>query len=166
MSLCLRWVSSSLGPTAPFPVTCWLWFLISGPRYEEACSTPTHLLIPRIWSSFWKRSWECCHTQILKLQGCGITDEIYVMLFWETSGLWFSQCHSSVMCYAVATSWKFSEAPCVDSSWAHFVSSTLDFRSFSGFWSQIKAVAPRLPHSHFCVISSKFLFMVVGTIIL
>lgn len=67
MSLCSRWVSSSLGPTAPFPVTCRVSFLISGPQHEEACFTPTHLLIPRIWSSFWKHNWECCHTQILKL---------------------------------------------------------------------------------------------------
>lgn len=73
---------------------------------------------------------------------------------------------TAASCYAVATSWKFSEAPCVDSSWAHFVFSNLDFRSLLDFWSQIKAVAPWLPHSHFCVISSKFLLLVVGTIIL
>lgn len=155
-----------LFPRSRSSISCYLLTLISGPQYGEACFIPTRLLIPRIWSSFWKHSCECCHTQILKLRACGITDEMYVVLFWATSGLWFSQCHSSVMCYAVATSWKFSETPCIDSSWAHFVFSTLDFRSFLDFWSQIKAVALRLPHSHFCVINSKFLFMVVGTIIL
>lgn len=98
-------------------ISCYsLTFLISGPKYEEACFTTTHLLIPRISSSIWKHSWECCRTQILKLQGCGITDEMYVVLLWEVSGLWFNQCHSSVMCYAVATSWKFSETPCFESS--------------------------------------------------
>lgn len=86
MSLHLRWVSSSLGPTAPFPVTCWLWFLISESRYEQVCFTPTNLLFPGIWSSFWKHSWECCHTQIVKLQGCGITDETYVVCFGRHQG--------------------------------------------------------------------------------
>lgn len=145
MSLCLRWVSFSLGPTAPLPVTCWLWFLISRPHYEEACFTPTHLLIPRIWSSFWKHSWEYCHTQILKLQGCGITDEMYVVLFWKMSGLWFSQCHSSVMCCAVATSWKFSETPCVGSSWAHFVFSTPGFGSFFLFLEPDQSSSTKAP---------------------
>lgn len=130
MSLHLRWVSSSLGPTAPFPVICWLWFLISESQYEQVCFTLTNSLIPRISSSSWKHSWECCHTQILKLQGCGITDEMNVVLFWETSGLGFSQCHSSIMCCVAATSWKFSDTPSVDSSWACFVFSTLDFRGF------------------------------------
>lgn len=165
MSLHLRWVSSSLGPTGPFPVICWLWFLISESWYEQVCFTLNNFARSR--NFFWKHSWERCHTQILKLQGCGMTDEMNVVLFWETSGLGFSQCHSSIMCCAAATSWKFSETPSVDSSWACFVFSTLDFSSFFFlfvFWSHIKALALCLPHSLFCAIIYKILLQAVGTI--
>lgn len=66
-----------------------------------------------------------------------------VVLFWEMSGLWFSLCHSNVMCCAcaVATSWKLSGTPCIDSSREHFVSSTLGIRSFVDIWSQVKTGA-------------------------
>lgn len=166
MSLRLRWVSSSLGPTAPFPVICWLWFLISESQYEQVCFTLTNLLIPGILSSFWKHSWECCHTQILKLQGCGMTDEMNVVLFWETSGLGFSQCHSSIMCCAAATSWKFSETPSVDFflSMFCFFNPWFQFFFLFVFWSHIKALVLGLPHSLFCVTVYKFLLKVVGTV--
>lgn len=136
------WAGSPL-LQARFCVTCCLWFLISRPWYEGISCTPTHLLIPGIWSSFWQHSWECCHRQILKLQGCGITDEMCVVLIWETSGLRLSLCHSNVMCCAcaVATSWKLSGTPYVDSSQEHSVSSVLGIRSFVDIWSQIKTVA-------------------------
>lgn len=66
-----------------------------------------------------------------------------VVLFWEMLGLWFSLCHSNVMCCAcaVATSWKLSGTPCIDSSREHFVSSTLGIRSFVDIWSQVKTGA-------------------------
>lgn len=66
-----------------------------------------------------------------------------VVLIWETSGLRLSLCHSNVMCCAcaVATSWKLSGTPYIDSSQEHSVSSVLGIRSFVDIWSQIKTVA-------------------------
>lgn len=106
-----------LFPRSQSSISCYLLTLILHFRISIWTSLfLTNLLILRIWSFFWKHSWECCNTQILKFQGCGITDEMYMILFWETSELGFSQCHSSIMCSAAATRWKFSETPCVDSS--------------------------------------------------
>ena len=114
MSLFLRWVSSSLGPAAPFPVTC------IDPSFRDLDKKLVSLPPVCSFPGFGLPSGSAAGNVVMhRFLSCKVVEELmkmYVVLFWETSGLWFSQCHSSVMCYAVATSWKFSETPCIDSS--------------------------------------------------